>query len=453
MPNNATSPRQHAIVIGGSMAGLFAARVLSDHFERVTILERDAVNDSPESRKGQPQTRHLHGILEPTLSFVRDYLPGVQEELLAGGAVCGDVAEVARWYHFDGYKIQSPAGLWGMTVSRPFFEWHIRRAVTSLPNVRLLSETAAEELITDESRTRVLGVSASQRGTDTPTILDADLIVDASGRGSSTPKWLAKLGYPTPAEQEVKVRVGYATRTYHREPDSLKGAQSVLISPTPPHGKCGAFMIPIEGQRWIVTAAGWHGEHPPADEDGFLEFLRNLPAPDIYEIISRAKPLSEIVTHKFPASRRLHYQKLDRFPERLLVIGDGVASFNPVYGQGMTSAALQARVLNTTLTQPTLDGIWQPYFREISRVVDQPWQLAVGEDFRYPETEGQAPLGSALINQYVAGIHRAVQRDPVVYQAFLKVMNLIEPPTSLMQPHMIWRVISSTRKPKYTPHR
>lgn len=443
MSHSVTAEQEHAIVLGGSLGGLFTARVLADHFKRVTIIERDPVQDEPESRKGQPQTRHLHGVLEPTQRFIRNYLPGVEQNIIDGGAMVGDFGEFVRWYHFDGYKMQTNLNLRGMTLSRPFLEWHVRRCVTQIPHVTLMSETAALELMTNSDHSRITGVKVLHRANneETAEVLNADLIVDVCGRGSITPKWLEQIGYQAPLEEEVTVRVGYATRVYRRTPDQLKGAEVLMIASTPPTGKRGAYMFPIEGDRWIVTAGGWSGDHPPADEAGFMEYIRSLPTTELYDILSKAEPLSDIVTYKFPASRRRRYDKLSRFPDGYLALGDAVASFNPIYGQGMSSAAMQAEVLDESLKQSNLEGIWRSFFERTAKVIDLPWQLTVGEDFRFPETEGKRPMGTDLINRYVALVHRATHRDPVVYRQFLNVMHLIAPPTSLMHPQIIWRVM------------
>ena len=246
----------------------------------------------------------------------------------------------------------------------------------------------------------------------------------------------------------MKVRVGYATRLYQRHPDHLKDARLLMISPTPPVGKRMTYLFPIEDDRWVVTAGGWAGDYPPADEQGYLEFIRSLPVPDIYNIITQATPLSDIITYRFPSSLRRHYENVKKFPARYLVMGDAIASFNPVYGQGMSSAAMQAQVLNDVLDQEHADGLWQSYFQKIAEVIDQPWKVSVGEDFRYPETEGEKPIGMDLINSYVAMVHRATHRDRIVHRQFLKVMNLIASPNSLLHPRIVWRVLSHRLKIK-----
>ena len=430
----------HAIVIGGSIAGLCAARVLSDHFARVTILERDPVHDEPESRKGQPQTRHVHGILAPMHRFLSTYLPGVEQAMLDGGAGTGDIAQYVRWFAFGGYRIQGPVGVNGIVMSRPFLEWHVRRAVTARPNVTLLAETPAEELITDGNRSRITGVKVTHRAEGNASdVLNADLVVDVSGRGSQSPRWLSQLGFEPPEDEEVKINFSYATRIYHRK-DEGKIPFLYMTQPTPPE-RDGAFMFPVEGMRWIVTAGRFAKETPPSDDAGFLEYLRNLPTQDIFRIVSKTEPLSDVVTYSYPSSRRRRYDKLTRFPDGYFVLGDAVASFNPLYGQGMSSAAMQIEVLDATLKQADWNGAWRSFFSRTRKIVDLPWQLAVGEDFRYPETSGKRPPAIDLINGYVAQVHRATHRDPVVYRQFLRVTNLLASPSSLLQPHIVWRVL------------
>lgn len=433
----------HAIVIGSSMAGLLTARVLSNHFAQVTLLERDKINDGAEARKGQPQTRHLHGLLAKGLAIMTDYFPGLPEDLHAGGALVTDMGQGMRWYAFGGYRRQFQSGMIGALMSRPFLEWQIRRQVVALPNVQIIDECDVEGLTMNTDGNRVAGVQIRRRNGDPqPTTLTADLVVDASGRGSASPKWLAGLGYAKAEESFVKVNVAYATRLYRRKPGDLEGADLLIIASDPPHGKRTGLLFPIEGDRWICTLGGWAGDHPPTDEAGFMAFVQSLPAPDLYHILKRLEPISEIIPHKFPGSLRRYYEGVQRFPEGYLVLGDAICSFNPVYGQGMTSAAMQAAALDKLLAErTTLIGLWRDFFQAAAKVVEIPWQLAVGEDFRYPETQGKKPVGVDLINAYVTKVHQATHHDPVVYTAFLKVLNLMAAPTTLFHPQILWRVL------------
>lgn len=435
---------QRAIVIGGSMAGLLAARVLSDHVEQVTLIERDAFIDAPEARKGQPQARHLHGLLVRGFEVITHYFPALPQALADSGAIFADMAQSMRWYCYGGYRARFTFGMRGSIMSRPFLEWQIRRMVIALPNVTVRDGWSVERLLATDDHSRITGVEIARRdATEQREKLHADLVVDTGGRGSHAPQWLAALGYARPEERAVTCGVAYATRLYRRDPDAPGSRDWVFITPDAPREKRMGGAFPVEGDRWIVSLGGWHGDHAPVDEAGFNAFAQSLPAPDVYAIVSGCEPLSGIVLHKFPASLRRHYEKLQRFPEGYLVLGDAVCSFNPLYGQGMTAAALQAAELDTLLTDRggRLEGIAKPYFRRVSRVIDIPWQTAVGEDFRFPETRGPKAPGTDLINAYVARVHRATHHDPVVGAAFLRVMNLIEPPSSLLHPRIFWRVL------------
>lgn len=440
---------RHAVVLGASMAGLLAARVLSNHFDQVTIVERDPVHDRPESRKGQPQTRHLHGLLASGLDIMTRYFPDLPDALAAGGALVTDMTEHMQWYTYGGYRQRFSMGRRAALMSRPFLEHLIRQRTLALPNVALVDNCAVKALQTTRDSQRVTGVKVERRdGEAGEQVLAADLVVDCTGRGSRSPQWLVEMGYAAPAESEVKVSVGYATRVYRRDPADPRSQDWILLTPEAPKETRFGGMFPIEGDRWVVSMGGWMGDHAPTDEQGFLEYARALPAPDIYNIISQAEPLSDITPHKFTSSLRRHYEKLERFPEGYLVLGDAICSFNPTYGQGMTSAAMQAAELDAILAQrqASVAGLAPLFFKRAARVIDTPWQLAVGEDFRFPETTGPKPAGVDVLNRYVARVHRATLEDAVVGAAFIQVMNLMAPPSSLMKPGIMLRVWQANRR-------
>lgn len=464
------APISHAIVIGGSMTGLLAARVLSDHYHQVTLIERDPLPDRPEFRRGQPQTRHLHGLLTSGKQVLERYFPDLIESLVAGGAILTDMAQTTRWHILGDYRLQYSSGMIGILASRPFLEWQIRQRVIARPNITVLDQTAVEGLIASPDRSRIAGVAVRRMaelplssGSIDPTnhphevqqTLTADLVIDASGRNSPSPKWLTALGYAKPPETVVTVGLGYATRLYRRQSQDLVGASSLIVSPELPDCQRGGIAFPIEDDRWIVTLAGWMDDRPPLDEAGFLAFAQSLPAPDLYNLIAQAEPLSDITGYKFPASLRRHYERLRRFPDGYLVMGDALCSFDPIYGQGMSSAALQAALLDDLL-QHQIDRppLARSFFRQAAKIIDIPWQLTVGEDFRMPTTQGKKPLGTDLINIYVNLVQRATHQDPIVYGAFLKVMNLMSPPSSLFHPRIVWRVLQAIRKSRSTtqPH-
>ncbi|MBL8093467.1 MAG: FAD-dependent monooxygenase [Anaerolineales bacterium] len=440
--------RQHAIVLGASLSGLLTARVLSSHFARVTVIERDIVDPEPTARKGQPQARHLHGLLASGLEQMTAYFPDLPDALRAAGAIVEDLATGMNWYTYGGYRQRLSLGLNSSLMSRPLLESLIRARTLALPNLTLIDACAVLDLTASPDRSRVTGARLERRsepeGSQT---LEADLVVDCTGRGSRAPQWLSALGYTAPRESIVRVDVGYATRLYKRQPGDALGSAWTLVTPEAPRETRFGGMFPIEGDRWIVSVGGWQGDHAPTDEKGFNDYVRQLPSPDIHRVISQAEPISEITAFKYPFSVRRHFEALRHFPAGLLALGDAICSFNPTYGQGMTSAAKQAaeldRLLAGDVAEPDLARL---FFKRAARIIDIPWQLAVGEDFRYPSTTGPKPFGIDLLNRYVAAVHRATLVDVEVCRAFLKVMNLIEPPASLMAPRILIRVLRANRQ-------
>ena len=440
---------RHAAVIGGSMGGLLAARALSPHFDRVTVFERDEIVDQPVSRKGQPQTRHLHALLAQGLNVFERFFPALRDDLVAGGAVLGDMGGDIRWHAFGGYRRQFTSGMVGVMLSRPFLEHCVRRRVTALPNVVIRGRADVDVPVVTPDRRRVIGLQVKGKesgpNTDLETI-DADLVVDTTGRGSATPKWLEAWGYERPAESVVTVNMGYSTRTFRRSPGDLEGAKLLLIAPDFPAVKRAGNAMPVEGDRWIVTLTGWGKDYPPADADGFLEFTRSLPAQDLYNLLQRVEPLTDAIQHKLPSNLRRHYEQLSRFPARYIVMGDAMSSFNPAYAQGMTSAAMQASALDEALDGGgELDDVSRRFFPKAAKVVDMAWQLAIGEDFRSPDTTGPKPRGLDLINAYVTRVHHATHSDVRVYREFIDVMNLVRPATSLMRPDLLVRTLMAKR--------
>jgi len=415
--------------------------VLSDRFDQVTLVDRDALPAANNPRRGVPQGRHGHGLLASGFDALKRLFPGLDQDLVAAGAIPGDVIGDVRWFQHGYYKAKFKSGLNGILLSRPLLEGTIRRRVAVLPNVSIVDRTHVVGLATDVDWKFVTGIRI-QRPQGEPAVLDADLVIDASGRASRSPMWLSDLGYGRPVEETVGVDLAYTTRTFKRRARDLNGDVAAIIGPTPPQQTRMGFIVSMEGRRWMVSIGGWLGDHAPTDARGFIEFARPLPRPDIYDVIKDAEPLTEAVTYAFPSNLRRRYERLRRFPGRYLVLGDAMCSFNPFYGQGMTVAALEAHALAQTLDSGrSLADVWRPFFRTASQIVETPWTIAAGSDFAFPGVTGQPAAGASVINAYLARVHRAASSDRNLCRTFFDVANLLKPSTTLFRPSVVARVV------------
>lgn len=441
-----TKRARRALVIGASISGLLAARALADYFEEVTVLERDRLPRDVQPRKGVPQDRHAHALLKSGMERLEVFFPGIRQNLAERGASQNDMLATGRWFFGGGYHVQFDSGLVGSVQSRPLLETVIRQRLLALANVNLQESVSVANLLIHSVHQRVMGVRLHNKENSEITALEADLVVDASGRGSRTPAWLEMLGYDRPIEELVKINLAYATRVYNREPGDLDKDTGLVIGAEPPM-KRGGVVIPLEGERWIVTLAGTLGDHPPTDPEGFLEYSKTFARPDVYDLIRKAEPVSDISLYKFPANLRRRYERLARFPEGYLVVGDALCSFNPVYGQGMTVAALEAAALSACLKQGA-HQLARRFFKRAAAIIDAPWQIAVGGDLRHPEVKGKRTALTRFSNWYLTKVQKAAHRDPTVCLAFHQVTNLIRPPSSLFRPITVWRVFRhNARKP------
>src|SRR6266566_4472373 len=444
---------QHAVVIGASMAGLLAGRVLSEHFEHVTIIERDRISVDTEARKGVPQGRHVHVLLKKGASLLTELFPDLSSALIQGGAPYVDSIEDVRWYHFGVWKARFPSDIRGYSQSRPLLEKGVRDGVAARANVHFIDACEVTGLCANNDHTRVIGVQLRHRNEDHhEEELAADLVVDASGRGSKAPQWLMSLGYDQVKETIVKVDIGYASRIYRRPNQAQLDWKALIIYPTPPGGKRGGYVVPIENDCWIVTLVCWLRDYPPGNESGFLDYARSLPMPNLYEAIKDAEPLTPIITHKFPANQRRHYEQMSRFPEGFVILGDAACSFNPIYGQGMTTAALEASMLNDYLCQQQRNvaqgdpiRLTQRCQQAIAKAVKVPWLLATSEDFHYPETEGQRPIGMRFLNWYGGRVHALVGSYPPATLRFYEVLHMLKPPMTLFEPRILFAVLFKRR--------
>lgn len=438
---------QHAVVIGGSMTGLLAARVLSTYFEKVTVVERDTLPSTPEARKGVPQGKHVHLLMIRGAEILEEFFPHIFAELEEAGSLPVSPTEDFHWYHFGYWKLQFPGPLRAHSQSRPLLESQVRRRIEALQNVEIVENCAVKGFLSKPSA--VTGVRIERgvqerRGEEEN--LEADLVVDASGRGSQTAHWLKDLGYPSVEEEKITVNVGYATRIY-RQTDQQRNWKLLGIYPWPQGVmKRTGYLFPIEQNAWIVTLSGVLGDHPPADEAGFLEFAQGLAQPDIYNTIKDAEALTPIELYKFPANQRRHYERI-YMPQGLVVVGDAACSLNPIYGQGMTLSALGAKTLQTVLAREDLPGVSRRFQKALARELAIPWMLTTSEDFRYAEVQGKRLPGLPIMQAYTRRVSALTATDPFITQSFYEVLNMTKPATTLFSPRIMFPALLRSQKP------
>jgi 2-polyprenyl-6-methoxyphenol hydroxylase-like FAD-dependent oxidoreductase len=439
---------ERAVVLGAGMAGLLTARVLSDRYQQVIIVERDSVVGVGDARRGVPQGRHAHALLARGQRILEELFPGLQQELTDSGIYSCDLAGNLRWY-FNGAPLrQMDSGLLSVSATRPQLEDHVRRRVIGLANVELRDQTVVNGLESVDGGSRIVGVHLTgvADGAE-PELVNADLIVDATGRGSRTPAWLAELGYQRPSEDKVKIDLAYTTRLFKLGSDPY-GSDLSINSVARPDNPRGAFFARLDEEVAMLSLTGILGDHPPRDDDGFLEFTRSLDASEIYETVKGSVPIGDAVTFHVPASVRRRYDKLTRFPDGFLVIGDGVCAFNPVYGQGMTVAAMEAVALAEHLDRGPVRPI--QFFKELKPIVDVPWDISAGGDLAFPGVEGKRTAKVRMGNRYISRLHSAAQRDGRFTKAFFRVAGLVDPPQALMRPSLmfgIWRTLRGAKTP------
>ena len=455
----------HAIVLGASIAGLLAARVLSESFAKVTIFDRDELPVDHSPRRGVPQGAHPHGLLARGRQALEELFDDFVPHMTALGALPVDILRDMVWVN-DGHRLpRQESGLLGLCVSRPLLEGYVRDRVSQLSNVEIKHRTEALGLLANHDRSRVIGARVLARGLgalpwrlrgvggppgevlvrgDEPQEVHAELVVDATGRGNRGPTWLSQLGYDRPAEEHVDPMTAYMSRDYRRV--SGDADFSAIVQGPWPGNPAGAVAIAADGDRWMVTLIGCGtGNYPPSDPEAFLEFTRRLPSQQLYELLSKAEPLGPPMKLRLPASVRRRYEYTERLPEGLIAFGDAICAFNPAYGQGMTVAAAEALELRDCLAKGR-NGLPKRFYARAAQVIDVPWDIAVGADLRYEHVAGPRSRKVSFLNSYVGRLHGAAAQHAGVAKAFLSVANLMSPPQTLFKPSVLARVLLSGGK-------
>ena len=437
----------HAVVLGGSLAGLLSARVLADHFARVTVLERDALEDAAHHRKGTPQAHHAHGLLVRGARCLAERFPGFADDVLAAGGRISDAGTGLRWLGPAGERVAGPIGAATFQLSRPALEALVRRRVAALPNVALHGAADVTGVRFDDRARRFAAVSlcdANGRAAE----IAADLFVDARGRGSRIVEWLRAHQQEAPPETRIEIDLTYTTKVY-RAPENARG---LAVTVGGDRKTRLGVLLRLEGGRWMATLGGYCGDAAPRDDAGFRAFARasrRRPSRTRSRGSSRSRRRGSFRT---PASIRRHFERTAEPAAGLIALGDAACAFNPIFGQGMSSAALQAECLAETLGDARACAderrLVRSFYARASAAVDLPWQLAAGEDFRVPGVRGERPRAFLLQRRFADRLRIATTRDAEVAAAFTRVGHLLAPMRSLFAPRLlprIWRASDRRR--------
>lgn len=434
--------RDHAVVIGASMAGLLAARVVSEFYNQVTILERDKKYHDLEPRKGVPQGHHSHVLLTRGHNILNSLFPSFTKDCINQGAIIRDVRDKYDFY-YRGYWPHMKTDMTFTGFSRPALEDLVRGYVAKIANITMQYGHEAQGF--SFHKNTLSGVKVAHQSEGTPYMLDADLVVDAQGRGSRTPQWLKDGGFLAPIESHVHVNIKYATRLYSRN-ISDEEARTYLVVHDAPHVTRAACAIPIEKNRYIVTLADMFGKPVPTSHSDFLTFAKTLAPPDIFNLITKESPEGETHLYNFPYSRWRHYEKLPFLPSGLVVLGDAVSSFNPIYGQGMTVAALDAQSLGEWLNNNQHDH--KILARNIANNVRHAWDISVGADFAFANTIGPKAFGVDFMNWYFKRFTRLAVHNPELTRLFFEINHFLKKPDALLHPRIVAQVLLGRQKTK-----
>lgn len=432
-----------AIVLGASMSGLLAARTLADFYQNVIVVDRDQLPDGPFDRRGVPQGKHPHSLSVKGAQILEERFPGLFDHLVADGAVRWDDGDLSKLsLTLAGHRVvrsgrvPDPASVTTYYLSRPMLESGVRRRVREIPNVAFLELHDFVGLTSDHDRSRLTGVRVVNRSDRCEVQLDADLVVDATGRGSRLPVLMEELGYRGPRVDDVEVRIAYATLPV-RIPRGALREHVITVFPVPGRSTMLAILA-CENDTYMVLGGTVGGDDPPTDRAELLDFIAELAPRHVMTALRSAEPLGDVAQYRIPSNRWRRYDKLVRVPQGLLALGDAICSFNPIYGQGITVAAIEAEVLRECLIRGDHD-VPQRFYRDSAKRIKWAWRSAVGSDLALPQVPGRRPLSLRLMNAWLDRVLSATETDQVVTQQFFRVIWMLDSAATLLRPAIVLR--------------
>lgn len=442
----------HAVILGGGLAGTLAAAALAGHADHITLVERDRIPAGPEERKGVPQARHAHMLMSSGAEAIDALVPGVTKSLYAAGAHRVSVRKGLVASTALGWVPRSADLQYVITCGRALLDWTVREQV--LMDARVTLRQGMDVTGLDGDSRRVTAVRVRDRETGESSLIDADLVIDATGRGSASRTWLEELGIPRVREVTVDTGLAYSTRLFRAPAGAEVDFPAVSVMPSPGDSAPGrsGTLLPIENGRWLVTLTGIRDARPPTDDAGFLEFARTLRTQVIGDLIEAAEPLGPVCGSRSTANRRRYYEELPVWPAGFIALGDALAAFNPVYGHGMSVAAKAATALREDLERHGyVPERSQRVQRAIAATANDAWALAVGQDVQYPDVVGPRPgAGAKLMRRYSARAARASATRPAVAAAVADIFTLSAPLSRLLAPRTVLGALLGPSAPPLT---
>ncbi|QQN86089.1 FAD-dependent oxidoreductase [Bacillus toyonensis] len=436
-----------AIVIGGSMAGKFAAKALSTSFKEVIILEVGDKWDGKASRKRVPQSDHPHVLLKGGEKAIEELFPTITNELIEAGSIINNFTRDLKWHQFGLWKQPFIGEVHMIQQSRPLLEWHIQKRIDQVSNITITYKTLVNGLLVDGKLNKVCGVKVKYLETGMQEEVHADIVVDASGFGSKSMEWLREYEIEV-QEEKVRIDLFYATRMFQLKENEELDCCNMLMSPSFPENPYGVLIQTIEDNRYFVTFSGYANEKAPQTDNEFYDFAENLSIPNVTEFLNKAEGITDIKTYKIPYQVRRRFDLVNNVPEGLLVVGDAQCRFDPVFGQGVSVAAMEAHQLQLLLqSRKQLDKTFtQQFYKKTADIIETPWDMTTTEISRHPKLKRELTTKQKFQLWYTKQIYRLSASDSDVYIRLVRVMNLIRSPFHLFHPKVLLAVLLNRKK-------